>query len=275
MPRVVRDAQIDWVRFDAQLARDGSVSANAKALYAALSSFANLATHETPEDSFDPADYPTRKTLASCIGASPKTVDRAIRELEEYGIVEVVRRRDPDNPELNLPNVYRLLDHVRWDERAAARVAKRSRSEGGVTSAPPQNRTEGDESDSHQSGVGSPAHQGGAWVSPLPGLKKSSEVSSSSYSSSGVDEAPEMPSAGASGEEEERRDACGAERHTTSESMPGCAPAGLEGALGSSESDEDEIAAYVDADGFHICNECWSTFTPDAGQDPRWCAECG
>ncbi|MBD3004693.1 HNH endonuclease [Streptomyces sp. 5-10] len=105
-------ATLDWVKFDGDLAWDGSVSPNAKALYAALGRFADLHDRSTPTKS-DLA--PTRKFLAECIGKSKDTVDRAIKELEDGGLVEVERRRDPNNPKLNPPSVYYLLDAERWD----------------------------------------------------------------------------------------------------------------------------------------------------------------
>jgi DNA-binding transcriptional ArsR family regulator len=115
-------ASLDWVKFDGDLAWDGSVSPNAKAMYAALGRFADLHDRSTPSSS-DLA--PTRKFLAECIGKSKDTADRAIKELEDHGLLEVERRRDPDNPKLNLPSVYYLLDAERWDEKAAARAAER------------------------------------------------------------------------------------------------------------------------------------------------------
>jgi hypothetical protein len=123
-PRVVSEAAVDWVKFDAALARDGSVDPVDKALYAALGSFVDPGSRESDED-LDAADVPTRKVLAACIGRSVDTVDRSTKRLEEAGLVEVDRRPDPKNPRLNVPSVYRLLDHERWDERAAARAAAR------------------------------------------------------------------------------------------------------------------------------------------------------
>ncbi|MEZ0094997.1 hypothetical protein [Streptacidiphilus sp. EB129] len=124
LPRVVSDAAVDWVKFDAALARDGSVDPVDKALYAALGSFVDPGSRESDED-LDAADVPTRKVLAACIGRSVDTVDRSTKRLEEAGLLEVDRRPDPKNPRLNVPSVYRLLDHERWDERAAARAAAR------------------------------------------------------------------------------------------------------------------------------------------------------
>src|SRR5699024_6805581 len=109
---------------DAELSRDGSVEPVEKALYAALASYADTAERNTAEDP-DDEDVPTRRRLAACIGRSVKTVDRATVRLEEIGLIEVERRRDPDNPRSNLPSTYRLLDRERWDERAGERAAKR------------------------------------------------------------------------------------------------------------------------------------------------------
>ncbi|MFD0723859.1 hypothetical protein [Streptomyces globosus] len=124
IPRVVSAAAIDWIKFDALLARDGSVEPVDKALYAAIASFADQGTRET-DDAPDADDIPTRKVLARCIGRSVDTVDRSTKRLEDKGLLEVERRPDPNNPRVNIPSLYRLLDHERWDERAAARAQKR------------------------------------------------------------------------------------------------------------------------------------------------------
>ncbi|MBG0819070.1 hypothetical protein [Planomonospora sp. ID82291] len=124
VPRVVRPAAMDWVKFDAELARDGSVDPVEKALYAALASFVDTEDRDSDPDP-DGDDVPTRAVLAACIGRSVDTVDRVTKRLEERGLIRVHRRRDPDNPRSHLPSVYELLDHERWDERAAARAAAR------------------------------------------------------------------------------------------------------------------------------------------------------
>ncbi|WP_159011532.1 MULTISPECIES: hypothetical protein [unclassified Streptomyces] len=113
------------MKFDKQLARDGSVSTTWKALYAALASFAEQDSRETPDGAVDDDDVPTRQRLAECIGKSVDTVDRATKGLEDLALLEVERRKDPDNPKRNIPSLYRLLDHELWDERAAARAAAR------------------------------------------------------------------------------------------------------------------------------------------------------
>ncbi|WP_067807839.1 helix-turn-helix domain-containing protein [Actinomadura formosensis] len=123
-PRVVRPADMDWVKFDAQLARDGSVDPVDKALYAALASFVDKDGRDSDPDPSG-EDIPTRAVLAACIGRSVDTVDRATKRLERRGLVRVERRRDPNSSHANLPSVYELLDHELWDERAAARAEAR------------------------------------------------------------------------------------------------------------------------------------------------------
>lgn len=128
-PRVTRrGARIDWIKFDAELARDGSVDPVDKALYAAIASFADTETRETPEVDPDAIqwDVPTRKRLAECIGRSVDTVDRATKRLEARRLLRVHRQADPDNPRRMLPSEYELLDHELWDQRAAERAARRA-----------------------------------------------------------------------------------------------------------------------------------------------------
>ncbi|MER5699643.1 hypothetical protein ABT088_51080, partial [Streptomyces mirabilis] len=146
-PRATRRGlALDWVKFDAELARDGSVDPVDKALYAAIGSFVDAETRESPvTDELDPNNVPpwvpTRKRLAECIGKSVDTVDRATKRLESRGLLKVHRQPDPTNPRRMLPSEYELLDHHVWDERAAQRAADRAaeranrRPEGGRTGA--------------------------------------------------------------------------------------------------------------------------------------------
>ncbi|MFH9236062.1 hypothetical protein [Streptomyces globisporus] len=142
-PRVTRrGSQLDWVKFDFELSRDGSVDPTDKALYAAIASFVDIETRESPEAidvdlNVIPEDVPTRKRLAQCIGRSVDTVDRSTKRLEERRLLKVHRLADPDNPKLNLPSEYELLDHVLWDERAAARAARRAARRQGAEGVPP------------------------------------------------------------------------------------------------------------------------------------------
>ncbi|MFB8182588.1 hypothetical protein ACFC8N_42695 [Streptomyces sp. NPDC055966] len=124
------------MKFDFDLARDGSVDPTDKALYAAIASFVDMDTRESPEVvdvdlNGIPRDVPTRKRLATCIGRSLDTVDRATKRLEERGLLLVHRQEDPDNPKLSLPSEYELLDHHLWDQRAAERAAARAARGGG------------------------------------------------------------------------------------------------------------------------------------------------
>jgi predicted transcriptional regulator len=138
VPRVTRrGSRLDWVKFDFDLSRDGSVDPTDKALYAAIASFVDLETRESPETievdlNVIPDDVPTRKRLAKCIGRSVDTVDRATKRLEDRGLLRVHRQADPDNPKVMLPSEYELLDHEIWDRRAAERAAAReARRQGG------------------------------------------------------------------------------------------------------------------------------------------------
>ncbi|MEU4541597.1 hypothetical protein AB0G15_42895 [Streptosporangium sp. NPDC023825] len=139
-PRVTRPAGLDWVKFDADLARDGSVDPVDKALYAALASFVDAEERDSDPDPGG-RDVPTRARLAQCIGRSLDTVDRSTKRLEDRGLLHVHRRRDPANPRLHLPSVYELLDHERWDERAAARAKARQEARGGRMDAARGSRT--------------------------------------------------------------------------------------------------------------------------------------
>lgn len=131
-PRATRRGlALDWVKFDAELARDGSVDPVDKALYAAIGSFVDAETRESPAmAALDPNNVPpwvpTRKRLAECIGKSVDTVDRSTKRLESLGLLKVHRQPDPTNPRRMLPSEYELLDHHVWDERAAQRAADRA-----------------------------------------------------------------------------------------------------------------------------------------------------
>lgn len=131
LPRVTRrGARLDWVKFDADLARDGSVQPVDKALYAAIASFVDAETRESPVSTdldlnVIPVDVPTRKRLAACIGKSVDTVDRSTKRLEDRGLLKVHRQADPNNPRLSVPSEYELLDHELWDQKAADRAARR------------------------------------------------------------------------------------------------------------------------------------------------------
>ncbi|MEV0449858.1 HNH endonuclease [Streptomyces sp. NPDC050600] len=111
-----RGDRLDWVRFDFELARDGSIEPTDKALYAAISSFVDAETRRSSNDVGTVAndvseDVPTRQRLAECIGKSVSTVDRCIKSLEQRGLLKVHRRRHPDNPKVFVPSEYELLPY--------------------------------------------------------------------------------------------------------------------------------------------------------------------
>jgi DNA-binding transcriptional MocR family regulator len=54
--------------------------------------------------------YPTVKRLANDIGESVDTVRRGIKVLEAHGLIEVIHRKNPDNPRMNDSNLYILKD---------------------------------------------------------------------------------------------------------------------------------------------------------------------
>ncbi|KPI31438.1 hypothetical protein OV320_2654 [Actinobacteria bacterium OV320] len=168
LPRATRRAsRLDWVKFDFELARDGSVDPTDKALYAALASFVDVETRESPETTDTdcnviPLDVPTRKRLAACIGRSVDTVDRATARLEARGLLRVHRQQDPDNPKLNLPSEYELLDHEIWDQRAADRAAARAARKGVQADRPDQGGGRMDAATPGRASAATPGRMGAA-----------------------------------------------------------------------------------------------------------------
>lgn len=75
------------------------VPATAIHLYTILAMYADDRTGEA---------FPSRATLAKQIGASTKTVDRAIKALQGVGALEVHSRKRPGSKE-NYTNIYRLI----------------------------------------------------------------------------------------------------------------------------------------------------------------------
>lgn len=74
-----------------------AVSPHAKLTYVTIQSHVNA--HATA--------WPTRATIAEESGMSDSTVKRAIRELEDLGVIEVRRRKLPNGRQTS--NVYRVL----------------------------------------------------------------------------------------------------------------------------------------------------------------------
>ncbi|MFI1702976.1 hypothetical protein [Streptomyces griseoruber] len=215
-PRVIRrGAVVDWVKFDAELARDGSVDPVDKALYAAIASFVDASTRESPDaGEVDPNNVPdwvpTRKRLAECIGRSVDTVDRAAKRLEERGLLRLERLPDPNNPRRQLPSVYELLDHYRWDERAAqrdaARKAARNPSGGGRTGAATPGRR--DAATPRRTDAATPGRRGAATPGRMDAAVKdleegveeeSGEIAPSARSAADVRRTDAGSSAGANG----------------------------------------------------------------------------
>ncbi|MFJ9558384.1 helix-turn-helix domain-containing protein [Nocardiopsis sp. NPDC101807] len=248
-PVVLRAPDVDWIKFDAELARDGSVEPVVKALYAALASFADQTSRDTDENP-DDDDIPTRKRLAACIGKSVDTVDRGVKKLEEYGLLEVERRKDPANPRSNIPSVYRLLDRERWDERAGERAAKRraeraaKRAEAAEKAAAKSETADQDTCECEQGGVAAPMRpgwphrcgQGGrthaaTWPHPCGGTSSSQEKSSSS-GSAGVTPSPRVPA-----DEED---------DTSSTNTKGRQPGAVDLVREMTDATEDEAAAVLE-----------------------------
>jgi DNA-binding transcriptional MocR family regulator len=68
-------------------------------LYVRLTRYANR----------DGQGWPSRATLAEKMRCSVDTIDRAVKELERVGALQVERRTDPDNPKRHLSSLYTLL----------------------------------------------------------------------------------------------------------------------------------------------------------------------
>ncbi|MFD0261919.1 hypothetical protein ACFVH7_27055 [Kitasatospora indigofera] len=122
---------LDYVEFDARLARDGDCPPATKAAYMALSSFAGiedrvtLTTEAVAAWSREARQtlLPYRKTLAACIGRSVKTVDRATNDLVDRQLLLVHPQTDPDNVAVADANVYQLIDRERWARQLLERAS--------------------------------------------------------------------------------------------------------------------------------------------------------
>ena len=60
-------------------------------------------------DKDDGTCHPGRTRIAKLANIHERSVDRALRELESIGAIEVMHRVDPDNPKQFLSNQYRVL----------------------------------------------------------------------------------------------------------------------------------------------------------------------
>ncbi|WP_030237241.1 hypothetical protein [Streptomyces sp. NRRL S-350] len=122
---------LDYVEFDARLARDGDCAPTTKAAYMALSSFAGIEeritlTTEAVATWSAEARYallPYRKTVAACMGRSVKTLDRATADLVDRQILAVHPQTAPGNEAVADANLYQLLDRERWAQQLLQRAA--------------------------------------------------------------------------------------------------------------------------------------------------------
>jgi len=76
------------------------ISSNAVRVYGVLRRHA---------DKDDGTCHPGRTRIAKLANIHERSVDRALRELESIGAIEVMHRVDPDNPKQFLSNQYRVL----------------------------------------------------------------------------------------------------------------------------------------------------------------------
>ncbi|MEU3497612.1 hypothetical protein ABZ747_29485 [Kitasatospora cineracea] len=122
---------LDYIEFDARLARDGSCPPTTKAAYMALASFADIENHTTLttdtvatwSKEVRTARLPYRKTLAACIGRSVDTFDRAVNDLVDRRFLIVQPQTDPDNDAVADANCYRLTDRERWARQLLERAS--------------------------------------------------------------------------------------------------------------------------------------------------------
>ncbi|MFD9124158.1 hypothetical protein [Kitasatospora sp. NPDC059571] len=121
---------LDYIEFDVRLARDGSCPSTTRAAYMALATFADVEQHMTLtaesvagwSEELRHEVLPYRKTVAACMGRSPKTFDRAVTDLVHRGFLVVEAQSNPDNPAVSEANVYRLTDRERWARQLLARA---------------------------------------------------------------------------------------------------------------------------------------------------------
>ncbi|MFD9685244.1 hypothetical protein ACFXPX_05085 [Kitasatospora sp. NPDC059146] len=122
---------LDYIEFDARLARDGSCPTTTKAAYMALATFCDIEEHitltaeEVAAWSSDvrQALLPYRRTVAACLGRSVDTFDRAATDLVDRRFLLVEPQTAPGNPAVPDANVYRLTDKERWARQLLERAA--------------------------------------------------------------------------------------------------------------------------------------------------------
>lgn len=119
---------------------------------------------------------------------------------------------------------------------------------------------------------------------PIPGkpdsvfqeasFKDSVKDSLSSSDSSSAPCGPSAPEGGASGGEERKSSTKTAKKPRAPRKQAARPVEPFPHPRPSSEPTEGENDAQEDADGLQVCNECWSTYTPVAGQPDDLCANC-
>ncbi|MEV7177842.1 hypothetical protein [Kitasatospora sp. NPDC093679] len=122
---------LDYIEFDARLARDGSCPTTTKAAYMALATFADIEHHMTLtaesvagwSQELRHQMLPYRKTVAACMGRSPKTFDRAVVDLVDRRFLVVEGQTSPEHPAVADASLYRLTDRERWARQLLERAA--------------------------------------------------------------------------------------------------------------------------------------------------------
>lgn len=77
----------------------------------------------------DQTCFPQMRTIAYENGISVKSVERALKTLQEWGIIEVEKRKDPDTKR-QMSNVYTLLSKSVWREKPTDKNPTDSQSVG-------------------------------------------------------------------------------------------------------------------------------------------------
>ena len=65
--------------------------------------------------------FPSMKLIAEELGISTKTVERATKELEEWGIISITRKKKEDGTQAN--NVYLLTPKSKWKSKPTDKLS--------------------------------------------------------------------------------------------------------------------------------------------------------
>ncbi|MEV7123705.1 hypothetical protein [Kitasatospora griseola] len=126
---------LDYIEFDARIARDPDCPPASIAAYMALAAFADMENHVTLtaesvagwSSEVRHAMLPYRKTIAACMGRNPKTFDRAVIDLVGREVLIVQPQQNPDHPGAPDANLYHLTDRERWARQMLERAASQTR----------------------------------------------------------------------------------------------------------------------------------------------------